>query len=265
LANRRWSLRKEPFPHAFVDEVFVPEFAAELDAACAKVLSGERLRHFGWYDAHAWNFSETTSGPLRVFITPEWRDMVASVLGVRVTPHVAGGIHHHDIGSANGMVHSDYNPVYFPLIDEPAGDRKRPAAGAGSRRRAGSGTLAPVQLSQANLVGYTTGVAERPGVEIVPVARAVVFLYYLGNEPWVRGDGGETGLYRRSSDPVDRPAAAIPPRNNTLVAFECTPSSFHSFITNRRLERNCVIAWFHRTIDEVESRWGSEALERWKV
>jgi hypothetical protein len=258
-------LRKEPFPHAFVDQVFVPEFAAELDAACAKVLAGERLRHFGWYDAHAWNFSEKTSGPLRVFITPEWRDMVASVLGVKVTPHVAGGIHHHDIGSANGMVHSDYNPVYFPQVDEPAAGRKRPPAGARSRGPAGRGDLAPVQLSQAGLVGYTTGVPEKRGVKIVPVARAVAFLYYLGNEPWVRGDGGETGLYRRLSDPVDQPTVAIPPHNNTLVAFECTPSSFHSFVTNRRLERNCVIAWFHRTIDDVESRWGSEALERWKV
>jgi len=259
LANRRWVLRKEPFPHVVATEVFVPEFAAALDAACVKVLAEERLQHFGWYDAHSWSFSESMSGPLRVFISPEWCAMVASVLGVAVSGHVATSIHHHDVGTAHGFPHNDYNPVYFPRLEQSA----RAAGGGRTRKDSQLPRPLEVQLSRGDLVGYTTGVAQKPGVEVEPVVRAVALLYYLGNEPWTHGDGGETGLYRRRSDRVDRPAVAVPPRNNSLVAFECTPSSFHSFIANRRHQRNSVIQWLHRTTGEVESRWGMAALERW--
>jgi Rps23 Pro-64 3,4-dihydroxylase Tpa1-like proline 4-hydroxylase len=97
----------------------------------------------------------------------------------------------------------------------------------------------------------------------VRTVRAVAILYYTANEPWTPGDGGETGLYRRRTDPPDRPAARVAPHNNSMVAFECTPNSFHSFVTNRAKPRRSVTMWLHRRDTDVVDRWGEESIVAW--
>jgi Rps23 Pro-64 3,4-dihydroxylase Tpa1-like proline 4-hydroxylase len=109
--------------------------------------------------------------------------------------------------------------------------------------------------------GYWHGTdAVGPAYERV---RAVAVLFYVGNEPWRPGDGGETGLYETADLPVDRPSVAVPPVNNRLLAFECTPTSFHSFISNRRSGRTSMIQWLHRSREEAVGRWGENSLVLW--
>jgi 2OG-Fe(II) oxygenase superfamily len=84
---------------------------------------------------------------------------------------------------------------------------------------------------------------------------------YLCNPDWIEGDGGETGLYGSREDPVDRPIAVVPPINNSLLMFECTPYSYHSFLSNGRSPRNSVIVWLHREKVEVLSRWEKPRLK----
>jgi Rps23 Pro-64 3,4-dihydroxylase Tpa1-like proline 4-hydroxylase len=108
---------------------------------------------------------------------------------------------------------------------------------------------------------YTHGVTA-PGVNRRKVARAVTMIYYLANRPWFPGDGGETGLYRKATDPVARPAAIAPPINNSILVFENGPGSYHSFIRNRRNPRNSVILWLHRTIADTMVRWRVKRLAR---
>ena len=62
---------------------------------------------------------------------------------------------------------------------------------------------------------------------------------------------------------MNSPAAAVPPVNNMLLAFECTPNSYHSFISNKVAERNSVIMWLHRSDEMAVNRWGENTLERW--
>ncbi len=88
-------------------------------------------------------------------------------------------------------------------------------------------------------------------------------IFYLANP--VRGVvGGETGLYRAASDPIDRPADVVPPVNNSLVAFECTPTSFHGFMSNRNAVRNCLVMWLHREKTEAIRRWGESSIVYWR-
>jgi hypothetical protein len=56
----------------------------------------------------------------------------------------------------------------------------------------------------------------------------------------------------------------VPPINNSMLLFECTPYSYHSFISNRRSVRNCLVMWLHRPKEEVTARWGETVIEKWK-
>ena len=242
VVNRRWLRRSQPFSHVVASGVFAEDFARELDEACRAVTSDrDHLVHFGWYDAYNWGFKAGMEWPLSIFTSAEWCDFIAGAMGVNRTPHVAGGIHFHDIGSKSGSVHCDLNPVYFP-----------------------AGYDDPVQLPKSDLVSYQHGPKAGSDVEVTEVVRAISLIYYLGNAPWQPGDGGETGLYRYGDDLVVTPVAAVPPRNNSLVMFECTPWSFHTFLSNRRSSRSSVVMWLHRELKEADALFGARRFEHWE-
>ena len=111
---------------------------------------------------------------------------------------------------------------------------------------------------------YTDGCTTEPGIETREMVRAVTMIFYLANPPWSPGDGGETGLYRAAEQPVDRPSVRIPPVNNSVLVFENTPFSYHSFLRNHRQHRNSAILWLHRTKAEVAALWGESAVYKWR-
>jgi Rps23 Pro-64 3,4-dihydroxylase Tpa1-like proline 4-hydroxylase len=90
-------------------------------------------------------------------------------------------------------------------------------------------------------------------------------IFYVGNDAWTPGDGGETGLYLHEDDPVDHPAAVIPPVNNTMFLYECTPQSWHSFIHNPTTTRTSILGWTHRPYEEGIRRHGEEGILAWKA
>jgi hypothetical protein len=167
--------------------------------------------------------------------------MLASLFQVRASGRVNAGIHHHKVGSKHGRIHNDLNPGWF----------------------GGAPTWDGVTISDGNFCHYTTGRISHSGVKPVEVIRAVALIYYLGNPSWRDGEGGETGLYARPDDDVSKPAISIPPINNSLIALECTPTSYHSFISNRVHPRNSIIMWLHRPKRDVLVRWGAQAINQW--
>jgi hypothetical protein len=241
VANRRWQKRLKPFPHILVRDLFIPSVAEEIDTAVRKVLEDERMAAIARYDASGWGFRSDMDWPLRIFTTDAWRNLIAGVLGVETIPYVSGGIHHHDVGGESGKPHNDLNPVYFAETDPRDG----------------------VVTMRGDLVDLKSGETLHGSPEIRRTVRAVSILYYTANPPWRRGDGGATGLYRQRSDNVNSPAVFVPPLNNSLVAFECTPCSFHSFISNRVSERNSITMWLHRSDTMAVDRWSEYLLERW--
>jgi len=249
-AARRWMRRQAPFPHVVVANVFSDEVHREMEVHFREILGrgfggpAERDR-FGrnipGYDVCSYLLPPGFSGPLGVFLTREWHDMLAGVLGIEATDDVTASLHHHPVGSGSGSPHNDLNPGWF----------------------VGEATPETVNVLDANLVNYYNGRTTQPGLNARETVRAGVVIYYLANEPWAQGDGGETALYRTGSARVDNWASAVPPVNNSLVAFECTPYSFHSFLRNTRHPRNSVIMWAHRPKEEVVRRWGARTIVSW--
>lgn len=191
-------------------------------------------------DAFAWNFPPGITGPLALFYAKGWREMIAALVGTRVTGDVNGALHHHQVASADGQVHRDLGVGWFssqPRLD-------------GSN---------PMDLSRCS---YTTGQGE-PGVLRRERVRAITMIYYLSNPGWCPGDGGETGLYSDSTAAVSKPASVVPPISNSILVFENTLGSYHSFLSNRRLTRNSIILWLHRTLEDAAALFGRDSIGRW--
>jgi hypothetical protein len=250
LENRAWLRRAKPFPHVVAPQVFTAGFynalSGMLRAILARGLSetpspGRFSRNIPGYDSYGIGFDTSLPDPLRVFLSPEWRDMLSDLFGIGRTPYVSAGSHYHAPGSGNGFIHNDYNPVWF-------------------QRSTGT-----IQVPNNQVCAYKTGAGPLPESEKVQVVRGAVVLFYLLNDGWRVGDGGETGLYTSGHSAIQEPASRCPPVNNSLLAFECTPHSFHAFMKNTRIPRTSIIMWVHRTPEDAASRWSEQDLERWAV
>lgn len=199
---------------------------------CARKIPG--------YDAGGAGFLSSSPAPLAVFHSPAQRDWLNSLFGVPNTPYLSAGAHFHKRHSKSGFIHNDYNPGWFPVSHE------------------------AIQEVRSDLCHYKTGKGPLPDHAKVQTIRGVGMIFYVGNDPWAPGDGGETGLYLHEDDPVDQPVVAIPPLNNSLFAYECTPQSWHSFITNTKSTRTNIIMWTHRLYAEAVAQHGEEGIEAWR-
>ncbi|WP_067431680.1 2OG-Fe(II) oxygenase [Nocardioides jensenii] len=243
LAHRQWVRREWPFPYIVAQNVFKAEFYQELDAQFRDLerTNPEMFRRdMKGYDASATELSHHCDGPLSVFASRSWHDMLAKIWGVQATGDVAASLHHHEPGGASGWPHNDLANGWYP-------DRE----------------LKPdeVQLSNSAEVNYYHG-RVKPETPARETVRAVALLYYLGNPEWQPGDGGETGLFTTFSGAGQGPAVVVPPINNSLVMFECTPFSWHAFQTNRT-PRNSLVWWLHRTKEDAVARWGEQSIVYW--
>ena len=252
LVRRPWVVCNDPFPHVRAENVFSAAIHRELEQAFDTILSGRALaswpearfsRNMPGYDASAVDFDISVGWPFSLFVSRPWHDLFARLFAVDANRCVSGGLHHHAAGSRDGFLHNDLNPGWF--VD----------AGHGEE----------IVIPRGDLCNYRNGnMPTSANVTSRETVRAIAVIYYLNNAGWHPGEGGETGLYRAARDAVGHSVVAVPPLNNSLVAFEITPRSFHAFRKNNHHARNTVIVWLHREKAEVISRWGDSAIVPWQ-
>ncbi|CAM3075798.1 2OG-Fe(II) oxygenase [Skermania piniformis] len=241
LAHRSWVRRQQPFPHVVAEDVFTPTFYRALAEHYRRISTYEFRATMAGYDATAARIRDHLDGPLAVFATREWHDLIAGVAGVQATGDVTAALHHHEPGGEPGWPHNDLNPGWFGG-PEPESDE--------------------IRLEGVDGVDYYRG--DRPtGVTARETVRAVSVMFYLANPPWSPGDGGETGLYPSFDEGVQGTGRLVPPVNNSLVMFECTPFTWHSYAGRSRNPRNCVVMWLHRPKHDAIERWGEASIANW--
>lgn len=251
LQKQSWALVEDPFPHiraanVFTEDIYRSMEVAFLETQQASPGSSEKKRSgfsrsIPTFDALIGKIPDEVHNPLRLFVSQPWHDLLASLFAVNATGDMNAELHHHPVGSGSGRIHNDLNPGWFPEAQQPG----------------------EINLSNNRLCSYKYGTTTDPSVRPVERVRAVAMIFYLANPRWRHGDGGTTGLYRTNSDPVDVPFDAMPPVNNSFVAFACTPFSFHSFISNTRSVRNSVVLWLHSSYNEAVSQWGESVILKW--
>jgi 2OG-Fe(II) oxygenase superfamily len=240
LGERRWIRRKRPFPHVIAYDVFRPVAYRRLEEAFTELLAETADRpYMERHDIDGRTVDEELAGRFAPLLGRDFHDLLAGALGIVATGHVAVGMHHHRVGSQHGFPHNDLNPGWF------------------------RGTPSSEELVYTGPhVDYTSGASLDGDTTVAPTetVRAASLLFYLANPPWEDGDGGVTGLYRSATDDIEHPVGFAPPLNNSILLFECTPSSFHGFIGNRRSPRNSIVMWLHRPKRDVVARWGEHAI-----
>ena len=242
MSNRRWRRRERPFTHFIATDIFTLDFYAVLEeafqATLASGLDKSYQRGKSGYDAYIHSFAPTIDGPLSFFVSRSWHDLLASVVGVEITDDVSAALHHHEPHSRDGTIHNDLNPGWF----------------AASAREDG------INCATSALCDYKHGEPRAPGTQPVERIRAIAMIYFLNNSPWKKGNGGECALYlHRSSASFE----TVPPVNNSMLVFECTPRSYHRFLSNRSGTRDSVILWLHRKREYAVERWGARSIVTW--
>ena len=248
LSGRPWIMRDKPFAHYLAADVFTSAFYRELvreyrellGRGLAETKSTEMFSRMSGFDAYGFPLQQVPAGSrLSLFTSRPWHDLLVRMTGVPGSGHVRAGLHHHLPGSAAGGVHNDLNPGYFEKAAVPGE------------------VVVPGQTFSYHH-GLNSAKQASPG--IVATVRALAVLIYLDNPGWQQGHGGETALYR---DPRAGPVVLVPPKDNSMLIFECTPWSFHQFCSNPAGPRNSVNMWLHRPWPDAVQRWGEGAIVRW--
>ena len=245
LAHRRWWRYRHPFPHLRAVNVFRPAVYGELEDAFRCWLdTSDGGAVLAGHDLQGTTLTSAVEGPLALFASPGWHRLIARACEVKATGQVNLGLHHHRAGSLPGFPHTDLNPGWFPgpAPDSPDG----------------------VVLADPARVDYVSGRVSDPGVRPVKVIRTAAVLFYLANPVWEEEHRGETGLYCAGGAGA-RPVTSVLPHSNSLLAFECTPWSFHGFQGGGCVPRNSVVQWLHQSPGTATARWGAGQITDYGV
>jgi hypothetical protein len=250
MTTAAWSVHTLPFRHVQARNVFeertydrLVESFKEIKARGASDPSTRLAKTPGsTYDALTLAMRQDLRALFSPIFDADWLAMLAARAGLRtadVTTAVDGGLHHIPKGSSSGWVHHDCCSGWF---NGPA-----PAEG--------------VHLPDRRMVDYFLGTPRRPQAQPVEYIRSASMIYYLMNDGWKAGMGGETGLYPGSKAAFGR-GAYVPPVNNSLVLFQCSPHSYHRLAANPGLDRHSVVLWLHSTVDVATARWDGGITRR---
>jgi hypothetical protein len=96
----------------YARDVFVPEFYRR-PAEKFEWVRDERPEAFtvvAGYSATGVPLTALREGPLALFLSREWHDLIA---GVATTGNMEGSLHRHPAGSPQGWPHNNLNPAWF--------------------------------------------------------------------------------------------------------------------------------------------------------
>ena len=214
------TLIQEPFPHVIIDDFFTPlqyqKMCAEFRRCKAMGLSKDinekgKFRPFEIdYDGYLFSPTPTIDpkAPFSFLFTIAWNRFFSKLFGQLTTMETSTGMHHHPSGNRTGFVHSDFVLKYFSPIH---------------------------RLSN----GVTP--FDEPKKETgIPRRRIISLIFFLDNDGWKEGDGGETGIYKDKQTLLKK----VAPINNRLFAFQINDKSLHAFQANFT-DRNSIVQWFH--------------------
>ena len=229
---------QRPFRHLRAVDVFAQaKYQSLCDNFRERQSSGAFHSGTREYDAEIFALQASSAADFSPLLDRAWLEQLAGFFSLPFEPVVDAALHSSPAGSRTGWIHTDHCSAWF--------DRSEPSSEEGllfpSRRRC----------------EYFTGTVLAADAQPHRFYRSAALIYYLCNDGWTPGDGGETGLYSASKAGGRTQELRVAPINNSLVAFECSPHSYHRFLANPGRRRNSVILWLHLDAKRAAMRWGS--------
>lgn len=245
-----WQESLLPFRHFSANDVFDAPTYQRLGERFSQILDttvGLREGRYkmrpsqGTNDGLVLGLTDHLAADFAPLFTETWLRSLATLLDLDFLPRIEGALHSNPQGSRTGWIHTDCCSAWF---DESSGKPDQ------------------LMLPPRGRCSYFTGqpkVAEARPAEYI---RAATMIFYLCNDGWETGNGGETAVYSQDCETPDTLVKLIEPRNNSLFLFECSPHSYHRFITNPGQRRNSIILWLHSSVDDAQTRWGDGVHRR---
>jgi hypothetical protein len=241
-----WFVHERPFRHVRAERVFRDDCYRGLEKAFGAIRKGGETggiatrfeRSTSAYDALIAAVSPLVSARFHPLFDRRWIALLARVLDLPVLPQIDGALHEVPINSRAGWIHNDFCSAWFD-----------------------AGVHGDLIFPDRRKCAYFTGSAKTPDARPREYIRAATMIFYLDNDDWKPGAGGETGLYatsRRDTEEVH----AVAPVSNSLLLFECSPHSYHALLANPGCSRKSIILWLHCTVDYAQSRWGRAVTRR---
>jgi hypothetical protein len=248
IGSVAWWTYRDPFRHFRARDVLdsnayqqiCSEFSAIADTTQGGRDGAYRLaRTNPKYDALMLGVDSNLAPSFAPFFSRDWFQYLYRLIRLPELLRIDGGLHSSPEGSGDGWIHSDLCSGWF--------DESSAESGPFPNRKK---------------CDYFSGKARTSDAKPVEYVRAATMIYYLCNDGWCPGDGGETGLYASSRLGANAPVELVQPLNNSLLLFECSPHSYHRFVANPGRVRNSIILWLHATVERSVSTWGNAINRR---
>jgi hypothetical protein len=222
---------KKPFRYIIVDNLFCDpfyksfceSFTERMDRGLSERYKKNKFWKFGHYDAYCYTFNPKKDEFSKTFYSLEWRTWVNKFFDLKLNKSMLAEFHHHLPHSKKGYIHNDYDISSFI---------KEPFNGVNPHTH------------QIDYRGRTEGAD-------IYCVRSIAMIYYFNNPDVFMG--GETGLFEN-----EIAVRKVEPYNNRLLAFEVSPKSWHSFLSNKAI-RNSMVMWFHSPEAYMTKRYGEAA------
>jgi hypothetical protein len=255
--NRKLTIASFPYNYLIIEELFDEGTAFALQTLLDHHMTkGKTIGKVGEVGEHNYEalsytptFDDIVHSPISQIASSNLKDLISRLFRIGLDENIMIGTHRHMPPSKPGWTHTDFAIVSFPSI---------PANFQGQRI-----------YDERGGCRYSDDSRDRqPGT--IKTARAVACLYYTANPEWTPGMGGETGIYLQDGKTL---VASIPPKNNSLFAFEISPMSYHAYQGSETMQRSSYIWWYHaspsmlvRRHDSVvaaRNREGRDPWDRW--
>ncbi|MDZ4852087.1 MAG: 2OG-Fe(II) oxygenase family protein [Pirellulaceae bacterium] len=231
LLRQNAAVRITSFPYNYVviENAFDDHVAWGLSALVNdRIQQGREIGKVGEVGAlvyEAINFTPTIKDalttPLAAIASVELKRFIAGIFNIELDENLMIGMHRHEPPSKAGWAHTDYAIVSFPNIPPNVFGQRMYFDGCGCN--------------------YSDDSRDRQP-NTIKTTRAIACLYYIANEEWQPGMGGETGVYRPDGKTL---STTIPPKNNSLFVFEISPISYHAYLGSATMRRSSIIWWYH--------------------
>lgn len=250
LNTTTWNPSKFPFDYIHVKNVFKQDFYYSLHNAYTNYLTEEFTNLKNSIQFHElaktqnnfiFGLNRTSAVPFHVFFSEEWHNLLTHYFDAEYTKDINVAIHYRRKNSMETWIHNDLNPGWFPSNNE-----------------------FEINLADNEKCDYQTGKTTDSSIVATKRVRSLAMIFYINNPPIASMEGGGTGLYSSPKQNINNPTVVIPPENNSMLLFPCTPSSFHAFVTNKSHQRCSIIMWFHSPLDYVVSKWGTNSIVDWR-
>jgi hypothetical protein len=265
--NSQLTVSSYPYNYIAVEDLFDESTAYGLSTVFNDLIrAGRQIGKVGEVGSLVYEAINTTpslndvrSSPIGHLLSHEVKNYIAEVFDIRLDENLMMGMHRHNAPSKPGWTHTDFAVVSFPNTPPNFGSQRLFVDGNG--------------------VNYSDDSKDRQP-NTIKTARAIACLYYTANADWKPGMGGETGIYLPDGKTL---VAAIPPKNNTLFAFEISPLSYHAYLGSQTMQRSSFIWWYHaepsylmrrhqaaiaarqRTGLDPWDRWTDKTVEKYEV